>query len=218
MTDHAAHLQEIFDAAAAAAKAAPTSANIAAVEKARKAIEEYAAAGSVQVERFATQAAALEYLQRTYQIEKSKLSKDVQAGKVPKKDGFFHAKELDFYAQAAHLRLKTITVTQTADSSDRLKLAMAIERELRTAQLQGQLIDAAEEEARDAKLWYAVRTDIENHAPAIVGELINRIAALQIPEEYTERILLLAPELSDIYEDALAEIFDRYDKQGGIEA
>lgn len=218
MTTHAADLQAIYQAAKDAATAAPTSANIAAVEKARKALEEYSAGGDSAGLKFATQAAALEYLQKTWQIERSKLSNDVRAAKVPKKDGLFHAKDLDFYAQAAHLKPRNIDYTPVADGSDRLKSAMAEEREIRVAMLKGNLIDAAEEEARDARLWFAVRTDIENHAPTIINELINRISSLDLPEEIIERILNLVPELRSVYEDALADIFDRYARDGGIEA
>lgn len=218
--DHATYLRELLETAKTTATAAPTSANIAAVEKARKALDDYLAglSGSEAAEKFATQAAALEYLQRKWQIEKSKLSKDVKGSKVPRKDGFFHAKDLDYYAAASHLKPKTIEADKQVDGNDRLKSAMAEEREIRVAALKGELINAAEEEARDARLWFAVRTDIENHAPAVVSELVNRVAALGLPEEITARIMALVPELRVTYEDAIAEIFDRYAKDGGIEA
>lgn len=217
MTDHASHLQTILEAATTAATANPTAATISAVEKARKALDDYQS-GQTSGEKFATQAAALAYLQRAWQIKKSKLSKDVRDGKVPKKDGQFTAADLDFYARAAHLKPRTIDPQPAQDGSDRLKSAMAEEREIRVKQLKGELIDAAEEEARDARLWFAVRSDIENHAPAVVNELINRIAALDLPEDITARIHALAPELRAAYEDTIAEIFDRYAKDGGIEA
>jgi hypothetical protein len=217
MSDHAAHLQAILDAAMDAAKAQPSSANISAVESARKALDNYASVAT-SGEKFSTQTAALEYLQRTYQIEKSKLSKDCGSGKVPRKDGLYHAKDLDFYAEAVHLKPKTSAPVQSADGSDRLKSAMAEEREIRVSMLKGNLIDAAEEEARDARLWFAVRTDIENHGPAVINELVNRVAGLGLPEDITARILALVPELRLTYEDALAEIFDRYATSGGIEA
>lgn len=200
-----------------AAKALPSGSTISAVEKARKALDDYSSMAT-SGEKFPTQTAALEYLQRTYQIEKSKLSKDCKEGKVPRKDGLYHAKDLDFYADAVHLKPKTSAPAPIADGSDRLKSAMAEEREIRVSMLKGNLIDAAEEEARDARLWFAVRTDIENHAPAIVNELVNRIAGLGLPEDITARIIALAPELRVTYEDALAEMFDRYAKDGGIEA
>lgn len=217
MSDQIQHLREIFEAASAAAKASPTATNIAAVDKARKALDDCLASSAGTGEKFATQAAALEYLQRTWQIEKSKLSADVTKGRVPKKDGYFLASDLDFYAQACHLKPKTIETRENEDHDDRLKKAQADERELRVARLRGDLIDAAQEEARDARLWFAVRTDLENHAPVIVNELINRIGALNLPDDILSRILDLAPELRTTYEDSLAEIFDRYAQQGGIE-
>ena len=217
MNDHAEHLQAILDSAMAAAKALPSGSTISAVEKARKALDDYTSAATCG-EKFGTQTAALEYLQRTYQIEKSKLSKDCKEGKVPRKDGLYHAKDLDFYAEAAHLRPRTSAPILITDGSDRLKSAMAEEREIRVSMLKGNLIDAAEEEARDSRLWFAVRTDIENRGPAVVNELINRIAAMGLPDDITERILALAPELRVTFEEDLAEIFDRYATAGGIEA
>lgn len=217
MSEHAAHLQAILDSAIEAAKVQASSATISAVEKARKALDDYTSGVSTG-EKFPTQTAALEYLQRNWQIEKSKLSKDCKEGKVPRKDGLYHAKGLDFYASAVHLRPKNSTPTQTNDPADRLKNAHAEEREFRLGVLKGQFIDAAEEEARDARLWFAVRTDIENHGPAIINELVNRVAGLGLSEDVTHRILALVPELRLTYEDALADIFDRYAKAGGIEA
>ena len=200
-----------------AAKAQPSSAAISAVEKARKVLDDYTDSQN-SGEKFPTQTAALEYLQRTYQIEKSKLSKDSKDGKVPRKDGLYHAKDLDYYAEAVHLKTKTSAPVVINDGSERLKSAMAEEREIRVSMLKGNLIDAAEEEARDSRLWFAVRTDIENHGPAVVNELINRIAAIGLPEEITTRIIGLVPDLRVTYEDAIAEIFDRYARAGGLEA
>ena len=217
MTTHAAHLQLILDSAMDAAKAQPSSAAISAVEKARKVLDDYTDSQN-SGEKFPTQTAALEYLQRTYQIEKSKLSKDSKDGKVPRKDGLYHAKDLDYYAEAVHLKTKTSAPVVINDGSERLKSAMAEEREIRVSMLKGNLIDAAEEEARDSRLWFAVRTDIENHGPAVVNELINRIAAIGLPEEITTRIIGLVPDLRVTYEDAIAEIFDRYARAGGLEA
>lgn len=216
MSDHAAHLQAILDAAMDAAKSQPTSANISAVESARKALDNYTA-GAVG-ETYPNQTAALEYLKRTWQIEKSKLSKDCKDGKVPRKEGLYHAKDLDFYAAAVHLKSKTSGPAPTNDPNDRLKNAHADEREFRLGILKGEYINAAEEEARDSRLWFAVRTDIENHGPQVISELVNRVAGLGLPEDITTRILALVPELRLTYEDALAEIFDRYAKAGGIEA
>lgn len=220
-SSHETELQAILDAAISTAKANPTAANIAAVEKARKALDDYRAdqAGDAAGEKFKTQSAALQYLQRSYKIEKSKLSKDVQDGKVPRKDGAFSARDLDYYANAVRLDLKTSEPQQSSeDGGEQLKRFQAQLAELKLQERRGELIDAAEEEARDAKLWFAVRTDIENQGPNIISCLINRIGDLGLPEEIQQRITALVPELRQEYEDQLADIFDRYAKDGGIEA
>ncbi|QOX78744.1 hypothetical protein FY034_07310 [Trichlorobacter lovleyi] len=220
-TNHATDLQAILDAAIATAKANPTAANISTVEKARKAVDDYnsAQAGDPAGEKFKTQTAALLYLQRTYKIEKSKLSADVQAGKVPRKDGVYSAKDLDYYANAVRLELKNSEPQQNSeDGGEQLKRFQAQLAELKLQERRGQLIDAAEEEARDAKLWFAVWSDIENQGPNVINQIINRIGDLGLPEEIHQRITALVPELRQEYEDTLADIRDRYARDGGIEA
>lgn len=215
-TSHATELQAILNAAIATAKAAPTAANIAAVEKARKAMDDYSNQGTDAGEKFKTQAAALQYLQRSYKIEKSKLSADVQAGKVPRKDGVYSAKDLDYYANAVRLDLKTSEPQQSSDGlSDEIKRETARKLRIQNEEREGLLINRLEEEARDARLWAAVKSDIENHAPAIVHELINRLLPIIEDDELRARVLALTHELRLIYEDAIADIFDRYAKIEG---
>ena len=219
-SSHHTALQAILDAAVTTAKAAPTAANISAVEKARKALDDYLAdqAGDPAGERFKTQAAALQYLQRTWKIEKSKLSADVQAGKVPRKDGLFSARDLDYYANACRLESKTTELFQNSDGlSDDIKRETARKLRIQNEEREGMLINKAEEEARDAKLWAAIKSDIENHAPAIVHELINRLLPIIEDDDLKARVLSLSHELRLTYEDSLADIFDRYAKIEGEE-
>lgn len=219
-TNHQTELQAILDAATTAAKAAPTAANISAVEKARKALDDYNSAQTSDPagEKFKTQAAALQYLQRTWKIEKSKLSKDVQDGKVPRKDGMFNARDLDYYANACRLENKTSEPQQNSDGlSDDIKRETARKLRIQNEEREGLLINKAEEEARDAKLWAAIKSDIENHAPAIVHELINRLLPIIEDDDLKARVLSLSHELRLTYEDTLADIFDRYAKIEGEE-
>lgn len=219
-TNHQTELQAILDAAVATAKAAPTAANISAVEKARKALDEYLSdqAGDPAGEKYKTQAAALQYLQRTWKIEKSKLSADVQAGKVPRKDGMFSARDLDYYANACRLEAKNQELFQNSDGlSDDIKRETARKLRIQNEEREGMLINKAEEEARDARLWAAIKSDIENHAPAIVHELINRLLPIIEDDDLKARVLSLSHELRLTYEDALSDIFDRYAKIEGEE-
>jgi DNA-directed RNA polymerase subunit F len=188
------------------------------VEKARKALEGYQHNHGEAGERFKTQAAALEYLQRTYKIEKSKLSKDVNDGRVPRKDGGFYAKDLDYYANADRLETRNSIQVTTDGLSDDIKRETARKLRIQNEEREGQLINKAEEEARDAKLWAAIKSDLENHAPAIVHELINRILPIVPDDDLKARVLALGHDLRLTYEDAIADIFDRYAKNGGMEA
>lgn len=194
-----------------------THANIRNYKSAKQALEDYQNKKE-GIEKFKTQAAALEYLQRNFIIQKSKLSNDVSAGRCPRKDGYFSSKDLDFYAAAVHLPPANSQAAPKDDGVDRFKRAMAEEREIKVAMLKGNLIDAAEEEARDARILAAIKTDIENNGPAIISELINRVMAIVDDEQIRERIQKLSPELRMTYEDGVAGIFDRYARDGGIEA
>jgi len=200
-----------------ALEVAATHANIRNHKAAKQALQDYQDK-KAGIEKFKTQAGALEYLQRNWKIEKSKLSKDVSNGKCPRKDGVFLSKDLDFYASAVNLPASTSVQPAANDSGDRLKNAAADEKEFRLGILKGDYIDAAEEEARDARLWAAIKSDLEHHAPIIVNELINRVMAIVEDEQARERIHKIAFELRLTYEDAVADIFDRYAQAGGIDA
>ncbi|NTW87796.1 MAG: hypothetical protein HGB26_01430 [Desulfobulbaceae bacterium] len=211
MTDHAADLQAVYTAAKEAATATPSTANIQALEKARKALEEYTAAQDGAGERYKTQAAALEYLQRRYQIQKSKLSKDVIDGKVPRKDGYYHARDLDYYANAVRLDLKTSApVVATSDLSDEVKRETARKLRISNEEREGLLIRKDEEEARDAKLWAAIKADIYNNAAAIVHELINLALPVITSDDERARLLARTHDLRTAYEDMIDDMFDRY--------
>ena len=103
------------------------------------------------------------------------------------------------------------------NANDRLKIALAEDRELRNKKTKGELIDAAEEEARDAALWGAIRSEVENQAPGVINDLVESILALDPPEDLRQRIVSLIPALRDRHEDRIAEIFDRFARDGGVE-
>jgi len=189
--------------------AAATHANIRNYKSAKKELQDYQDKKS-DMEKFKTQSAALEYLQRNWKIEKSKLSKDVAEGKCPRKDGLFSSKDLDFYAAAVHLPGKNSTPVTNNDGGDRLKNAMADEREIRVRILRGDLIDAAEEEARDAKLWAAIKADIYNNAAAIIHELINLALPVISSDDDRARLLARTHDLRTSFEDMIDDMFDRY--------
>lgn len=218
-TNHQTELQAILDAAVSTAKANPTAANISAVEKARKALDEYlsAQAGDPAGEKFKTQAAALQYLQRTWKIEKSKLSKDVQDGKVPRKDGTFSARDLDYYANACRLEPKNSEHQPVlSDNSERLKKAMAEEREYKLRQLKGALLDAAEEERRDALLLLGIRRHLEMSVPDWISAMVSGIAK-NLTDDQRAQLAIRNPEIAELMNESIAESFDMLARQGGVE-
>lgn len=210
MTDRSAQLQTIYDAAVTEATARPTSANISAVERARKALDDYRAGAESGGERYKTQASALEYLQRRWKIEKSKLSKDVQEGRCPRKDGYFSARDLDFYASAAHLDPCTTEAPRREDVDTQIKSETARKLRLHNEEREGMLINRAEEEARDAKLLTAIKSDMTNNATVIVHELINLALPVISSDDERSRILAMAHDLRTFFEDMIDDLFDRY--------
>lgn len=153
-----------------------------------------------------------------YKVQERTVRNHHKTGLFPvQPGGEFRQADIEAYAKNHLDRPGYSDLAAAGNSSkDRIQAALAEEREFRTSQLKGRLIDAAEEEARDAKLWKAVRSDIEQQAPAVITELVERIIGLDPPEELRHRITALIPELRVTYEDFIAEMFDRYAKAGGI--
>lgn len=219
MPDHAAHLQAVLDAAIAAAKAAPTSANIGAMEKARRAVDDYALslASDAAGEKFKTQAAALDYLQRRFRIEKSKLSKDVQDGKVLRKNGVFTAAALDNYAITHRLPANDNQPIQTLDADiQRFRKAIADEKELKVKQMKDTLLDAGEEEIRDAAILLGIRRHLEVAVPDRVKMIISTISGI-LNDEQRGTLSTRMPEIIESDLEAIADIFDNLAQRGGVE-
>lgn len=219
MPNHAAHLQVILDAATTAAKTAPTSANISAVEKARRAVDDYAhsLASDAAGEKFKTQAAALDYLQRSFRIEKSKLSKDVQEGKVLRKDGLFTAAGLDNYAITHRLPSNNNQPPQPEnDDISRFRKAIADEKELKVKQMKNTLLDAVEEEIRDAAILLGIRRHLEVAVPERVKMIISSISII-LTEEQRGTLATRMPEIIEHDLNIIADIFDNLAQQGGVE-
>ncbi len=134
--------------------------------------------------------------------------------------GGFTIKAVDDYARR-NLDRPGIEAPQSSvlsEERNRLMKAQAHKVELDNEIKQGMYLNKAEEEARDARLWFAVKTDVENYGTTLISELINRITQLELPEDCNHRIMALVPELRSIYEEAVDELFDRYAREGGIEA
>jgi hypothetical protein len=226
-------LAEAVEKTGRAYQEAPTVANLREWNAARAAQDKYhreqeaAATGH----RFRNLAEVARWLIRQgYKVNERTVRNHHKAGLFPvQAGGEFRQADIEAYAKN-HLDRPGYEgeYSPAGSAKDRLAEAMAEERELRNKKLKGELIDAAEEEARDARLWRAVRADMENHAPGVINELVDRVMAA-ISDQRTayseqegleaakQRITGLVPELRLSYEEFLAELFDRYAQQGGIE-
>jgi hypothetical protein len=187
----------------------------AALEKFRKAQEEVST--GVRFRNLAEVARWL--IKQGYKVQERTVRNHHKAGLFPvQQGGEYRQQDIEAYAKN-HLERPGYDdqgPVGGGNAKDRLAEAMAEERELRNKKLKGELIDAAEEEARDARLWRAVRADIENHAPAVITELVERVLACDPPDDLRHRVTALVPELRVSYEDFIAEMFDRYAREGGI--
>ena len=134
--------------------------------------------------------------------------------------GGFSIKAVDDYARRNLERpgIEAPPLAVSGDDRARLMKAQADKIELDNEIKQGLYLIKAEEEARDARLWFAVKTDIENYGSTLIKELVNRIAALKLPDEVNGKIVSLVPELNSIFASSVDELFDRYARAGGIEA
>lgn len=134
--------------------------------------------------------------------------------------GGFTVKAVDDYARR-NLERPGIEVQAAAvlsDEKSRILKAQAEKIEFDNRLKQGQYVLKEEEEARDARLWFAVKADIESQGLHVVRELINKIAGLGLQENQLARVIALEAELKQTYQDSIEEIFDRYARAGGIEA
>jgi hypothetical protein len=187
----------------------------AALEKYRKALTE-----TTEGQRFRSIAEVARFLIRQgYKVQERTLRNHHKSGLFPVHvGGEFRQQDIEAYAEKNLKRpgYEGQGTGGTPTAKDRLAEAMADGKELDNKKKRGELIDAAEEEARDAKLWRAVRADIENYAPAIITELVERVLSCDPPEELRHRITTLIPELRVTYEDFIAEMFDRYARDGGV--
>ena len=101
------------------------------------------------------------------------------------------------------------------DHGNRLKKAMADERELKVAQLKSELLNAGEEAVRDAAILRGIMQQLEIAAPERAKRLISELAEFLTDEQ---RGLLTArlPELVEHDLERIADIFDRLAQDGGV--
>ena len=101
------------------------------------------------------------------------------------------------------------------DAKERYLLAQAQEKEWKLKELQGRLIDAAEEERRDVQILLGIRRHLETAIPDRAISLLARIKNL-LPEEHHGIINAHLPEIIEHDRDQVADIFDQLATAGGV--
>lgn len=165
-------------------------------------------------EKFPTQTAALEYLQRTWQIEKSKLSKDFTAGKVPRKEGMFTAKDLDFYAAGARLPLRTVAPQPDENIKNELeKETLRALRDKNDIRIGLYVLRAKYEQDLAMRAAY-LKTDLSNYGPRIITLLMEKMSdllqdsAVTLPD--TINLQSFIPDLEQHYDEELDKYLHQY--------
>lgn len=102
------------------------------------------------------------------------------------------------------------------DAKERYLVAQAAEKEWKLKELQGKLIDTAEEERRDAAVIIGIRRHLETAVPDRAIELLAKIKNL-LPEEYHGIINSHLPEIIEHDREQIADIFDSLAQAGGVE-
>jgi len=109
----------------------------------------------------------------------------------------------------------TLPAGNLLDAKERYLNAQAEEKEWKLKQLQGQLIDVAEEERRDVLVLLGIRRHLETAVPDRAISMLAKIKTL-IPEEQHGIINAHLPEIIEADREVIADMFDSLAKQGGV--
>lgn len=198
----------------------PTSANITDLRRAQKALAEYTRDQEAQASggRFATAIEAARWIMAEGYLVKERSAIDHLKANVPRqKDGTWLQKHVDDYARRTWENpSRTAPPAPDLDHKTRLVKAMADEKEIKVKQLHGNLLDAAEEEARDAAILLGIRRHLEVHVPDRAKALVAAVSQLLSDEQRGELTARL-PEIIENDLNQIADIFDRLYQAGGVE-
>jgi hypothetical protein len=148
----------------------------------------------------------------------------IKAGVPRQKDGTYLQAQVEEYAvRTWENPSRQMLEGGEEDSGHKARLlrANADLMELKVAEKKGALLDAAEEEARDAAILLGIRRHMEQGLPerikAMVAELAGAWREGMTAEEFSAAAMVRLPEWIEADMDRLAEAFDKMAQAGGVE-
>lgn len=197
----------------------PTSANLRDLKAAQKQLADFQRDQEQQTSggRFSTVLEAARWIMAEGYLVKERSAHDHIKNNIPRqKDGTYLQKHIDDYARRTWENPGRLAAEpDNTDHKARLVKAMADEREIKVKQLQSNLIDASEEEQRDAAVLLGIRRHLEVHVPDRAKALVAAVSQLLTDDQRGELTARL-PEIIENDLDQIADIFDRLYQAGGI--
>lgn len=169
--------------------------------------------------RFATLQAAAEHVRELgFIVGQRSAENHIKAGVAREKDGtYLQTKVEEFAGRTWENPSRSAAVDADDDSyKARLVKANAEMMELKLAERRGALLDAAEEEARDAAILLGIRRHLENGVPERIKRMIADLAVVMTEEQQALAMTRL-PEWIELELERVADAFDLLAREGGVE-
>lgn len=168
--------------------------------------------------RFATVIEASRWVMaQGYLVKERSACDHIKAGVAREKDGTYRQDKVEDYARRTWENPAQAVVESAAadDYKGRLLKANAELMELKVKQQHGRLLDAAEEEARDAAVLLAIRRHLELGVVERVKGMIGDLSDI-LSEEQQAAAMVRLPEWIELEQERIAAAFDRLAVQGGV--
>lgn len=171
--------------------------------------------------KFATVSEAVRYvIAQGYLVKERSAADHIKGNLARQADGSYLKAHVDDYALRTWDNPRQAAETAASEEGDgykaRLTKATAELAELKLAERKGNLLDAAEEEARDAAVLLGIRRHLEIGVPERIKGMIADLAGL-LSEEQAALAMTRLPEWIEMEMERLAESFDQLAQAGGVE-
>lgn len=175
---------------------------------------------------FATMVDAVHWVMAAgYLVKERSCADHLKANVARQDDGSLLKTKVEEYAERTwdnpSRQLQGACGDEDTSHKARLVKATADLAELKVKERMGSLLDAAEEEARDAAVLLGVRRHIEQGIPERVKRMVADLALVwregMTAEEFTAAAMVRLPEWTEMEMERLADAFDRLAQAGGVE-
>lgn len=169
--------------------------------------------------RFVTLQAAAEHVRELgFIVGQRSAENHIKAGVAREKDGtYLQAKVEEFAGRTWENPSRSAADADDDSYKARLVKANAELMELKVAEKRGAVLDAAEEEARDAAVLLGIRRHLENGVPERIKRMIADLSAVMTEEQQALAMTRL-PEWIELELERVADAFDLLAREGGVDA